>query len=92
MPKRISKADVVRHNAIMIVSNIAFELATQNGIKVLRATDINNLKYKADFRYDSSIRRFNEVSSTFSDGKRKYEMLYILERNTEEIYEIYKDA
>lgn len=74
----------IREDAFMIIGNIAFlSKLDKNGNRILVTVDLNNTDYKASFYYDESIRRYNQISSTFKEGKRKYEMLYLLERNTE---------
>ena len=78
----------IRDKAKLIVNNIAFGTAQLSGTKVLRVIDINNPKYVADFTFDRSIKGFVQVSSTFAEGKRKYEMLYLVERNKEELLEV----
>ena len=85
-------ANEIRNMAFMIINNIAFLKMNSNGSKYLRTVDLNNLKYVADFRFDSEIRRFSSVRSTFANGKRKYEMLYSVERNTDEIIEVLRNA
>lgn len=72
----------------MVIHNIAFITGKDSSDNnILRVIDLNNKNYVADFVYDNSIRRFNQVSSTFANGKRKYEALYLVERNTEELLE-----
>lgn len=75
----------IRDKAFMIVNNIAMLFCKTNSSTRLRVYDINNLKYCADFIYSKDINAFNLVQSSFADGKRKYEMLYIIERNKEEL-------
>lgn len=92
MQKRGGGLDSIRANAVLIVSNIAFGIRKDANFKKLRAIDLNNTRYMADFIFDNQIRRFRMIESSFSDGKRKYEMLYLLERNTEELMEAYAHA
>lgn len=87
-----TNVDKIRDRAKIIVNNIAFGDTRINGTKVLRAIDINNPKYIADFSFDTSINRFIQISSTFAEGKRKYEMLYLVERNKEELLEVLMNA
>ena len=82
----------IRNNAFMIINNIAFMICKSESGRFLRTVDLNNLKYVADFRYDKGIKHFSPIRSTFANGKRKYEMLYSVERNTEEIVEVLRNA
>lgn len=82
----------IRDNSIMIINNIAFMVCKSNQVTRLVVTDLNNLKYRADFVFDRSMHKFRQVKSSFSDGKRKYEMLYLTERNMNELLEAYNNA
>lgn len=84
--------DNIRKNAYMIVNNIAMLFIRKSNNITLSVVDLNNLKYVAEFKYDKPINSFSLVHSTFADGKRKYEMLYYVERNKEEILEGYNHA
>lgn len=87
----MSVADI-RKDASVIISNIAFGFVLVNGVRLLRAVDLNNISYVADFTFDKGLGHFVQVSSTFAEGKRKYEMLYLVERNTEELLGGYGNA
>ena len=82
----------IRDRAKIIINNIAFGVVSKGNKNVIRAIDINNTKYVADFVFDNSIKRFMQVSSSFAEGKRKYEMLYLVERNTEELLGMYRNT
>lgn len=83
--------DKIRQNAHLIINNIAMGYSRKENTILLKVIDLNNTKYMASFRLtDDSI--FELVASTFAEGKRKYEMLYFVERNKEELIEGYRNA
>lgn len=84
--------NIIRDKSFMIINNIAFLIVKKESQKFVRVYDLNNLKYVADFYFDTGINRFSIARSTFSEGKRKYEMLYLVERNKEEIFEVFSNA
>lgn len=73
-----------------IVNNIAFKFVRKENMIVLQVVDLNNLKYKANFKVVPNDLEL--ISSSFAEGKRKYEMLYILERNKKSLLEGAKNA
>lgn len=78
----VSKIEAV---SFMTINNIAFlaGLGKSHGNRILIAIDLSNRNYIANFYYDSSIKKFNEISSSFKEGKRKNEMLFEIEKNKE---------
>lgn len=78
--------DDIRNKSYIIINNIAFLFKSNEHNKIdIQAIDLNNLKYKALFRLINNS--FELLSSTFSEGKRKYEMLYYMEKNKELLIE-----
>ena len=82
----------LKDDAFRIMHNIACYKIIMNGTKVLQVRDLNNLKYHAEFFWDTSIDKFTLLQSTFANGKRKYEMLYLIERNDDIIWEELNNA
>ena len=76
--------------AFMILSDIAF-LTYQNDQKrkFLFVVDLRNLVFRALFVYNPTNKNFDIYASSFKDEKRKYEMLYILERNNTVVTEAF---
>lgn len=77
----MKKVDELREEAFMIMSNIALFADIYNGTMALSVIDLKNLKNKAKLVYRKEIQGFSILDSTFPEGKRKYEMLYLVERN-----------
>lgn len=87
----MKEIDQLRLDAYLIINNIAMGYSIKEGEKFLDVADLNNLRYKARFRLSDEM-VFELIASTFAEGKRKYEMLYFVERNREELIEGYRDA
>lgn len=77
---------------ILKSNNIVFYKEKRKEYFVLCAVDLSNPSYSSRFRYDKSKQIFVKVSTSFPEGKRKYDMLYILQRNLEEIREVFLNA
>lgn len=82
----------LRDSAFMIINNIAFLTSVSGENRVLVAVDLNNRGNTATFSYNSSNGHFFVIESSFPEGKRKYEMLYFVERNTKKIAEVLLNA
>lgn len=80
----ISPAD----NVILVWSNISFEYATMNDQRVLKATDLTNKRYVANFYWDGD--EFKQLTSTFPDGKRKEQLHNIILWHTDSL--VYYDV
>lgn len=87
----MKEIEEIRIQAHMIINNIAFSFKkTHYDTRVMQVIDIDNKDYRANFRLMND--EFELISSTFADDKRKYEMLYYIEKNKELLLEGYKDA
>lgn len=73
--------------AFMIVDDVACYAIERNGQRILRVIDLKYRKYVAEFYWDNKFGSFNVIKSTFTEGKRKYQMLYYIERNSKSIYD-----
>lgn len=86
------KENDVSKTLIMKSCNIAFYKVQKGDIILLYTVDLNNKKHIARFKYERSKQKFIMVSSTFPESERKYDMLFLLERNLEEIREVFLNA
>ena len=87
----MEEIEELRKQAYMIINNIAFMFKKNEHNTLFRqVVDVDNVEYKAKFRLVNDD--FELVSSTFSESKRKYEMLYYIEKNKELLLEECKDA
>ena len=75
----------------MIINNIAIGYERKENVIVMKVIDLNNTKYKAHFVLNT-MGDFELRASTFSEGKRKYEMLYYVEKNKQDLIEGYENA
>lgn len=82
----MKSVEELRDKAFMIMSDIAlFSKKTSNAL-MLVAIDLKNPKNRAELIYREDIKGFSIVDSTFPENKRKYEMLYLIERNKSQVY------
>jgi hypothetical protein len=67
--------------AFLSLNDLSYLVWEHEKTKYLCATDLRNTQYRALFTYNSENRNFDLYVNRFADRARKYEMLYILERN-----------
>jgi hypothetical protein len=78
---RLTKIEVERR-AFVVLSGLAFMVYDgENKKRFLFVADLNNPNVRALFVYNRTNKNFDLYTSNYSDENRKYEMLYILERN-----------
>jgi hypothetical protein len=67
--------------AFLSLNDLAYLVWEHDGTKYLYATDLRDTRFWALFTYNSEYLNFDLHTNLFTDRARKYEMLYILERN-----------
>lgn len=70
-------------DAYMIVDNIAFYYVPKSKPMAFNVVDLRYPKYKCRLLLNKVNNKFSCKDSTFTDGKRRYQMLYYQERNRE---------
>ena len=73
---------LLMERAFLILNGLAFDIVLYNSTKLLRVVDLQSTEHRANFYYNGNVGYFSVVDSTFPDSKRKYEMLFLVERNT----------
>ena len=90
--KRESKVEceALKQWAIYTSNGLAFGVAKYNGYNALRVIDIEHQDQVANFMWSIYNKKFTLMTSTFKDKKKKYLMLYIVEKNTEDLKNLSK--
>jgi len=85
----ISKEEA-ENDSFLLLDDIAYIVWNHDQRKLLYAVDLRNNEHCAAFIFNPTNMNFDLYINTFPDGKRKFEMLYILERNNNEIVKVWQ--